>query len=117
MKRYLTQESREYILRAKGYLQHMLAKRGLSHGDFSEMTGIPRTTLQRWLSTSNDGFMTLVDAVVICQHLGISVHDMLPEPCWPVREEQQRTSLLRRLEQIPQHHLQSLLVCYEVISG
>lgn len=119
MKRYLTRSPapRTYIQRAKGTVQHILSQRGISHVTLSACTGIPRTTLQRWLSTSNDGFMTVGDAVVICEYLGISIHSMLPEPSWTVCNDQSRAALLREVEKIPEEHLRALLSCYAVIAG
>ncbi|SIR40704.1 hypothetical protein SAMN05880558_11349 [Aeromonas sp. RU39B] len=119
MKRYLKNSPyvAEYVRRAKGRMQHILDERGLSHSDLGALTGIHRTTIQRWLSLSNDSFMALSDAALIGTHLGLSVQAMLPDPCWQCSESDERSALMRRAEVMRTEHLRSLLECYAVITG
>ncbi|MGN5127330.1 helix-turn-helix domain-containing protein [Aeromonas sp. 30P] len=66
-KAYLTAAELDYVAAAKRYLAAILAEKGISESQLEEMTGIPVSTLSRWLSQERGEFMTLADAALICR--------------------------------------------------
>ncbi|MEV3833467.1 helix-turn-helix domain-containing protein [Aeromonas allosaccharophila] len=77
-KAYLTAAELDYVAAAKRYLAAILAEKGISESQLEEMTGIPVSTLSRWLSQERGEFMALADAALICRAIGIDVQAMLP---------------------------------------
>lgn len=112
IKLYQTSISLDHLLKTKSHLQKLLHARGLSHIELSRMTGIPRNTIQRWLSTNNNTFMTFRDAVVIAETLRVPVSELCPPPLWQVKGSTRHTELLSRLSNWPTEHIEAMADFY-----
>ena len=54
-----------------------MQRHGVSVDDLSFETGIPTTSIRRWLNVRHSGFMPLPAARRICDYLGIEISDLL----------------------------------------
>lgn len=81
-KAYLTQAARDYVLAAKNRLKQILREREITHAALEDMTGIPASTISHWLNVERTEFLSLADAVVVCDALGIAIIDILPAATW-----------------------------------
>lgn len=111
-KNYLTAAESNYVSAAKQFLSMTLESRGVSPDQLSLITGIPASTISRWLSKNRDEFMTLADAALICRHLGIDVQHMLPPATWSC-EQPDSARIVVFLMGIPLPHLRWLTDTYE----
>ena len=68
---YLTDDDREYVIATKKHLAQLMQRHGVSVDDLSFETGIPTTSIRRWLNVRHSGFMPLPAARRICDYLGI----------------------------------------------
>lgn len=94
---YLDDDDREYVLGTKRLLWQLIERRGITIDDLAYETGIPQTSLRRWLSSNNTSFMTLPAARHICRVLGIEIADML----LPVGNDRRLDRALRIFLQLP----------------
>lgn len=94
---YLDDDDREYVLATKRLLAQLIERRGVGIDDLAFETGIPETSLRRWLNTRNASFMPLPAAGRICRALGIEIADML----LPLNRNCQRDRALRIFLQLP----------------
>ncbi|RQM76235.1 XRE family transcriptional regulator [Aeromonas jandaei] len=85
---------------------------GISESQLEEMTGIPVSTLSRWLSQERGEFMTLADAALICRAIGIDVQAMLPPATWGCSHPES-SQIVVFLMGIPLPHLRWLADTYE----
>lgn len=74
---YLTDDDREYVIATKKHLAQLMQRHGVSVDDLSFETGIPATSIRRWLNVRHSGFMPLPAASRICDYLGIEISDLL----------------------------------------
>lgn len=74
---YLTDDDREYVIATKKHLAQLMQRHGVSVDDLSFETGIPTTSIRRWLNVRHSGFMPLPAARRICDYLGIEISDLL----------------------------------------
>ncbi|MNG11278.1 hypothetical protein D3C84_948070 [compost metagenome] len=74
---YVDDDDREYVLATKRWLSQLIERRGMTIDDLAYESGIPETSLRRWLSLKNGAFMPLPAARHICRVLGIEIADML----------------------------------------
>ncbi|WP_033138425.1 helix-turn-helix domain-containing protein [Aeromonas finlandensis] len=111
-KAYLTAAELDYVAAAKRYLAAILAEKGISESQLEEMTGIPVSTLSRWLSQDRGEFMTLADAALICRAIGIDVQAMLPPATWSCSNPES-ASMVLFLIGVPLPHLKWLVDTYE----
>ncbi|MDX7778269.1 helix-turn-helix transcriptional regulator [Aeromonas hydrophila] len=111
-KNYLTAAESNYVSAAKQFLSMTLESRGVTPDQLSLITGIPASTISRWLSKNRDEFMTLADAALICRHLGIDVQHMLPPATWSC-EQPESAKLVIMLMGIPFPHLRWLTSTYD----
>ncbi|HEB4993857.1 TPA: helix-turn-helix transcriptional regulator [Aeromonas hydrophila subsp. hydrophila] len=111
-KAYLTSAELGYVAAAKRYLAAILAEKGVSESQLEEMTGIPVSTLSRWLSQDRGEFMTLADAALICRAIGIDVQAMLPPATWGCSHPES-SKIVVFLMGIPLPHLRWLADTYE----
>ncbi|HIC8798581.1 TPA: helix-turn-helix domain-containing protein [Aeromonas veronii] len=109
---YLTAAEHDYVADAKRYLAAILAEKGVSESQLEEMTGIPVSTISRWLSPERREFMTLADAALICRALGMDVHSMLPPATW-THSYPESARIVILLMGIPLPHLRWLANTYE----
>lgn len=116
MKRYLTSSSIDYVHRTKRVVRQLMAERNLRQIHISRMTGIPRSSISRWLSPHNDEFMGLAEAVMISSVMGVSVQSILATPDWPVLDDE-HMGLMSVAARLPKPHLASMLNCYAEIQG
>ena len=94
---YLDDDDREYVLATKRLLGQLIERRGIAIDDLAFETGIPETSLRRWLSPRDSSFMTLPAARHICRVLGIEIADML----LPVGHDRRLDRSLRVFLQLP----------------
>lgn len=111
-KAYLTSAELDYVAAAKRYLAAILAEKEVSESRLEEMTGIPVSTLSRWLSQDRGEFMTLADAALICRAIGIDVQAMLPPATWGCSHPES-SKMVVLLMGIPLPHLRWLADTYE----
>lgn len=111
-KAYLTQTAREYVLAAKHRLKLILKEREIHYSHLASMTGIPASTISHWLNVDRSDFLTLADAVVICDALGIAIRDILPDPTWRHQSEDRYATLSFFLE-MPLSHAKWLIIVYK----
>lgn len=111
-KAYLTAAELDYVAAAKRYLAAILAEKGVSESQLEEMTGIPVSTLSRWLSQERGEFMTLADAALICRAIGIDVQAMLPPATWGCSHPES-SKIVVFLMGVPLPHLKWLAETYE----
>ncbi|MCH7348608.1 MULTISPECIES: helix-turn-helix domain-containing protein [Aeromonas] len=111
-KAYLTSAELEYVAAAKRYLAAILAEKDINESQLEAMTGIPVSTLSRWLSQDRGEFMTLADAALICRAIGIDVQAMLPPATWD-RSNPESSEMVVFLMGIPLPHLRWLADTYE----
>ncbi|HHQ4794425.1 helix-turn-helix domain-containing protein [Aeromonas veronii] len=111
-KAYLTAAELDYVAAAKRYLAAILAEKGISESQLEEMSGIPVSTLSRWLSQERGEFMTLADAALICRAIGIDVQAMLPPATWDFSYPESSQMLVFFMG-IPLPHLKWLADTYE----
>lgn len=111
MKSYQTSRSLDYLLKTKSHIQKLLHSRGLSQLELSRVTGIPRNSLQRWLSTNNGTFMGVRDMAMIAEYLRIPLCAMYPEPTWLVASDE-RLAQLSRIEGLPTDHIEAFADFY-----
>lgn len=116
MKRYLTRSSLDYVHRTKKVVRRLMAERKLRQAHISKMTGIPRSSISRWLSPHNDDFMGLAEAVMISSAMGVSVQAILAAPDWPILDDE-HMGLINVAARLPKPHLASMLNCYSEIAG
>jgi transcriptional regulator with XRE-family HTH domain len=109
---YLTAAEQGYVAASKRYLAAILAEKGVSESLLEEMTGIPVSTISRWLSPDRREFMTLADAALICRILGIDVQAMLPPATWHCSHPES-SKMVVFLMGIPLPHLKWLADTYE----
>lgn len=109
---YLTSAELEYVSAAKRYLSAILVEKGLSESQLEEMTGIPISTISRWLSPDRGEFMTLADAALICRAIGIDVQAMLPPATWGCSHPES-SKMVVFLMGMPLPHLKWLADTYE----
>jgi transcriptional regulator with XRE-family HTH domain len=74
---YLDDDDREYVRDTKLLLAQLIERRGMAIEELAFETGIPETSLRRWLNPNNGLFMNLPAARHICRALGIEIADML----------------------------------------
>lgn len=74
---YLDDDDREYVIATKRHLSQLIERRGMAIDDLAFETGIPETSLRRWLNPRNASFMPLAAAACLCRALGIEITDML----------------------------------------
>lgn len=111
-KAYLTQTAREYVLAAKHRLKLILRERELTHAALESMTGIPASTISHWLNLERQEFLSLADAVVVCDALGIAIRDILPEATWRHQSGDRYAALSFFLE-MPLSHAKWLIIVYK----
>lgn len=111
-KAYLTAAEQGYVAASKRYLAAILAEKGVSESQLEEMTGIPVSTLSRWLSQDRGEFMTLADAALICRAIGIDVQAMLPPATWGCSHPES-SKIVVFLMGVPLPHLKWLAETYE----
>ncbi|WP_270817307.1 helix-turn-helix domain-containing protein [Aeromonas sp. Y318-3] len=111
-KAYLTSAELDYVAAAKRYLAAILAEKGISESQLEEMTGIPVSSLSRWLSQERGEFMALADAALICRAIGIDVQAMLPPATWGCSNPES-SQMVVFLMGIPLPHLKWLADTYE----
>lgn len=111
-KAYLTSAELEYVAAAKHYLAAILAEKDVNESQLEKMTGIPVSTLSRWLSQERGEFMTLADAALICRAIGIDVQAMLPPATWG-SSHPEISKMVVFLMGIPLPHLRWLADTYE----
>lgn len=56
---YLTDDDREYVIATQKHLAQLMQRHGVSVDDLSFETGIPTTSIRRWLNVRHSGFMPL----------------------------------------------------------
>lgn len=111
-KTYITKGARDYVVYAKQHLLQLLSDKGLDENALSRRTGIPLTTLKRWLNPDNDVFMPLTAAVVIAGELDLAVCQILPpigNPYHPV----ERQDAMAALANVPIEHVRALVDIYK----
>ncbi|MGU5684495.1 helix-turn-helix domain-containing protein [Aeromonas allosaccharophila] len=111
-KSYLTADEAAYVLSAKRYLSAVLEEKGIQDSKLAEMTGIPASTISRWLSPDRGEFMALADAALVCRVVGIDVQAMLPPATWACAQPES-AKIVILLMGIPLPHLQWLADTYE----
>ncbi len=111
-KAYLTPAARKYVLAAKHRLKLILRERELTHSSLESMTGIPASTISHWLNIERQEFLSLADAVVVCDALGIAIRDILPEATWRHQSEDRYSALSFFLE-MPLSHAKWLIIVYK----
>lgn len=111
-KSYLTPVAREYVLAAKTRLKMILKEKGLSHTALAAITGIPASTISHWLNVERSEYLSLADAVVVCDALGIPIRDILPEDTWR-HQSGDRYAVLSFFLEMPLSHAQWLIVVYK----
>ncbi|ELB2793261.1 helix-turn-helix domain-containing protein [Aeromonas hydrophila] len=94
---YLDDDDREYVLATKRLLAQLIERSGMPIDELAFETGIPETSLRRWLSLNNSSFMNLPAARHICRVLGIEIADML----LPVGHDRKLDRALRIFLQLP----------------
>ncbi|MFR9719105.1 helix-turn-helix domain-containing protein [Aeromonas diversa] len=110
-KEYLSLRELEYVEFAKRRLNAILSERDINSSALSAMTGIPVSSLSRWLSHEKQEFMSLADAALICRTLGIDLQQMLPPATWPCSDSETH-HILVVLMGIPYPKLQWLYSLY-----
>jgi len=111
-KAYLTKAARDYVLSAKKRLKQILRERGITHSALEDMTGIPASTISHWLNVERSEFLSLADAVVVCDALGIAIIDILPAATWRHRSAARYADLSFFLE-MPIAHAKWLIIVYK----
>lgn len=114
MKRRLTRHSIDYVHQTKAKIRDLMAERGIKRSHISKVTGIPRSSISRWLSPHNDDFMSLADAVIMSKAMGLSVQAILADPDWHISDDA-HMALINTAASLPKNHLASLLTCYSEI--
>lgn len=79
-RQYITPEALQFVAITKLNLIRILSHRGMDARTVSRATGIPESTLSRWLDPELSDFPPLVALVVIADHLGIQVREILADP-------------------------------------
>lgn len=74
---YLDDDDREYVRDTKLLLAQLIERRGMAIDELAFETGIPETSLRRWLNPNTHQFMSLPAARHVCRVLGIEIADML----------------------------------------
>lgn len=111
-KAYLTPSARAYVVAAKHRLRLILLERSVSHATLAAMTGIPASTISHWLNPERQDFLSLADAVVICDALALTIPDILPDADW-CKQGPERYAVLSFFLEIPLAHAQWLIVIYK----
>lgn len=112
-KKYLTHHALEFVVLTKLKLRSIMEDRGWNMETLSHATGIPQSTLSRWLDPERRDFMGLADAVVVSEALGITVREMLADPQWRgMNEEAERYLFVRPLMEAPIEHVRLLTEFY-----
>lgn len=94
---YLDDDDREYVIATKRHLSQLIERRGMAIDDLAYETGIPVTSLRRWLNPKNSTFMPLPAARRTCLALGIEISDML----LPVGHDRRLDRAMRIFLQLP----------------
>ncbi|HGY1052574.1 TPA: helix-turn-helix domain-containing protein [Aeromonas salmonicida subsp. pectinolytica] len=94
---YLDDDDREYVIATKRHLSQLIERRGMAIDDLAYETGIPVTSLRRWLNPKNSTFMPLPAARRTCRALGIEISDML----LPVGHDRRLDRAMRIFLQLP----------------
>lgn len=94
---YLDDDDREYVRDTKLLLAQLIERRGMAIDELAFETGIPETSLRRWLNPNNPQFMSLPAARHVCRVLGIEIADML----LPVGHSSRLDRSLRIFLQLP----------------
>lgn len=74
---YIDDDGIAYVMAVKRHTKQLMRARGMTIEDLSYATGVPDSTMRRWLSTRSRSFMPLFAALRICQTLGVGISDML----------------------------------------
>lgn len=112
-KRYLTPIAKEYVILTKLKLARIMEEKGFNIETLSFASGVPQSTLSRWLDPDKPDFMGLADSVVVCEALGITVREMLADPTWREFDvEDERYLYIRPLMKIPISHIKALTDFY-----
>lgn len=111
-KAYLTWQARAYVKATKQRVNLILKERQISHATLAVMTGIPDSTMSRWLNEDRDEFMGLGDAALICDRLGITIRDILPDAEWR-HQSDQRWGELQFFLTIPLDHARWMITVYK----
>jgi DNA-binding Xre family transcriptional regulator len=113
IKKYLTPVSLDYVIACKLKLAGILEDRGWNKETLSYATGIPQSTLSRWLDPDRHDFMRLADAAVISDCIGITVREMLADPMWrDLQPNDERYLFIRPLMEAPIAHVRVLTEFY-----
>lgn len=94
---YLDDDDREYVRDTKRLLAQLIERRGMAIDELAFETGIPETSLRRWLNPNSPQFMSLPAARHVCRVLGIEIADML----LPVGHSSRLDRSLRIFLQLP----------------
>lgn len=112
-KKYLTTVALDYVTATKLKLRGIIADRKWSVDALSLSSGIPQSTLSRWLDPEKTDFMGLADMAVVCDCLGITVREMLADPLWRnMNNQDERYLYIRPLMEIPISHVKLLTEYY-----
>lgn len=112
-KKYLTPQAIDYVIATKFKLRSIIVDRGWTIDALTEATGIPQSTMSRWLNPEKTDFMGLADAAVIADCLGVTVRELLADPIWrDLDPHDDRYLYIRPLMQIPIAHVKLLIEYY-----
>lgn len=110
-KLYVTERAIRFTVASKHKLRSIIKDKGLSSWKISSGTGIPVSTIDRWLSDDNHEFPPLPSACVLADFLGISVREMLAEQAIRTVDEE-RYSAVAPFYDMPIEHVRWLFDVY-----
>ena len=110
-KTYVTPQARQFVDATKRHFANLLDVKKVSPARLSRMTGIPESTLSRWLNVNVPDWMGFDQAAVVANALGVTVREMLAHP--GIRSvDDERYQVIGPLLAAPIEHVRALTRMY-----
>lgn len=110
-KTYVTPQARQFVEATKLHFANLLDASGVTPARLSRMTGIPESTLSRWLNINVSDWMGFDQAAVVANALGVTVREMLAHP--GIRSaDDERYQVIGPLLAAPIEHVRALTRMY-----
>lgn len=103
---YIDEADRQYLRATKAHMAGLMARRGIGVEELAAGSGIPETTLRRWLSESRKEFCGLLEARRLAEVLEVSLIDMVVP--FDARTDDQ---VLRNFLALPPHVQEAVVRC------
>lgn len=112
--KYMTPEAIRFVKSTKINVANIMRDMGISAADLHRRTGIPESTLSRWLDTETDEFMGFAKAAIVADAMGVTVRELLAFPA--VRSiDDERYRAIEPLLSAPLDHVVALCDMYKAV--